>query len=130
MTGVWKLNYIALAALAACLFAGGADAQSVSEREIEGLDKRYAIASKDFGNGKVQLHTRGDSADGSTHTVHTFSCIENTFDLVFEGDEAPEAFPVEGEGSGAQNLEKNSSTASLAAHACKEHGYPVLMMEW
>jgi hypothetical protein len=130
MTGVSKLNDMALAALAACLFAGGVDAQSVGEREIAGVDKRYAIASKDFGDGKVQLHTRGEGADGGSHKVHTFSCVEQTYEVVFEGDQAPEAFPVEGEGSGARNLEKNSSTASLAAHACKEHGYPVLMMEW
>lgn len=109
--------------------ATNAPAQSVSKKEIDGLDERYAIASKHFGGGKVQLHTQ-DRAGVGGHKVHTFSCIDETFELVFEGDQAPGSLPVEGQGSDAQRLEKNTATGSMAQHACKEHGYPLLRMEW
>ncbi|MGD9293750.1 MAG: hypothetical protein PVI41_02610, partial [Roseobacter sp.] len=90
MTGLWKLKHMVVAASAACVVAGVAGAQSVTEREIAGVDDRYAIASKDFGDGKVQLHTRGEGADGASHKVHTFSCVEQTYEVVFEGDQAPD----------------------------------------
>ena len=51
MNGVWTVNQSMLGAALACVLAVGAHAQAVTEREIEGIEKRFAIASEHLGEG-------------------------------------------------------------------------------
>lgn len=92
------------------------------------IDKDYDVASKDFGDGFVQLHSRKVSADGTTHSVHSIDCTNKTFAPVYAGDTAPDDFPLESVGFNLNPIDEISEVAPLAQHACKKHGYPVL--EW
>ena len=130
MNGVWTINRSVLGAATACVSVLAAQAQPVTDKEIEGIDDRYAISTKVVGDDKVQLHSRHDTEGGSLHKIHTFSCVEETYEVVFEGKEVPEAFPTAGDSANYQALERTSEHAPLAQHACKEHGVPVLRMDW
>ena len=118
-----------LAAIAACLLL---TAQMVhAETPIdspEGIDQRFEIASKDFGEGVVQLHSRKDGADGVTHTVHSFDCANKSFAPMFSGNSDPALFPMDSLGFNLEPIDQNSDVAALAQHTCKKHGYPLL--EW
>ncbi len=105
-------------------------AETEMEREIKGVDNRYAIASEHFGDGKVQMHTRSDANGGSIHQIYSFSCVDETFELIFEGDSAPENFPVDDHVHAGDAFEREAPVASLAAHTCEEHDYPLLGWEW
>lgn len=94
------------------------------------MESHYAIASKHFGEGQVQLHSRQDGASGPVHQVHTFNCLEMTYEKVFESARAPDAFPVAAQDGGGEKFNAESQVAPLAAHACKEHGMPLLEMDW
>ncbi|MEY8830631.1 hypothetical protein AB9K34_19850 [Sedimentitalea sp. XS_ASV28] len=92
------------------------------------VDRDYEIASKDFGDGFVQLHSRKDGADGSAHAVHSFDCANKSYASVYSGETPPEAFPLDSLGFNLNQIEENSEVAALAQHACRKHGYPLL--EW
>jgi len=104
------------------------------DSSANGIDERFAIASKRVGDGKVQLHSqrnsRPDGMGGSTHSVHSFNCLEQTYEKVFEGERAPESFPAGGQGDKQQNLNKDSAALPLARHACQEHGLQILELRW
>ena len=92
------------------------------------IDKDYDIASKDFGDGFVQLHSRKVSADGTTHSVHSINCADKTYAPVYEGEAPPDAFPMNSLGFNLTPIDVTTNVAPLAQHACKKHGYPLL--EW
>ncbi len=130
MNGVWKVTRLTLAASVACVGWVAAHAQAVGQKEIAGIDKRYAIASERVGEDTVKLHSRQDNDAGSVHQIHVFSCVDETFEVVFEGEVAPGVYPDAGDKTNYQALEQNSEQRKLAAHACQEHGFPALRMEW
>lgn len=92
------------------------------------VDAHFEVASKDFGGGVVQLHSRKDGADGETHAVHSFDCEAKSYAPVFTGASAPDLFPMDSLGFNLEPIDENSDIAPLAQHTCKKHGYPLL--EW
>lgn len=130
MNGVWKLNCVSLIACVVGVVTVSAHAQAVSEKEIAGIDKRFAIASERVDQDRVKLHSRKDTDGGSVHQVHTFSCIDETYEILFEGEAVPKAYPDVGNTAGYRSLEQNSEQRAMASHACQEHGFPALRMEW
>jgi hypothetical protein len=130
MNLVWTDMRLGLFAGTAVAIATVAHGQSVAEREIEGVDKRFAIATEYFGDGEVQFHTRKDIGTGSLHEVHTFDCNNRTYRKDYEGDTAPETFPLAGTQGDGYQLTREMEQAAMAAHACDEHGFPSLRMEW
>lgn len=92
------------------------------------VDAHFEIASKDFGDGVVQLHSRKGDSDNATHSVHSIDCTNKAYASVFTGNSDPELFPLDSLGFNLEPIGENSTVASLAQHACKKHGYPLL--EW
>lgn len=129
MNGVWTDIRFGLFASAAFALASGAHAEGVSEREIDGVDKRFAIASKHFGDGEVQLHTRSETEAGSVHEIYSFNCNTGTYRTDYVGESAPAHFPVAGAQGQAFELAESMEQAAIAAHACEEHGYSSLKVE-
>ena len=54
MNGVWKVTRLTLAASVACVGWVAAHAQAVGQKEIAGIDKRYAIASERVGEDEEE----------------------------------------------------------------------------
>ena len=48
--------------------------------------KYFDMASHDFGEGIVQLHTRKEGSSGITHTVHHIDCVGKRYDDIFAGE--------------------------------------------
>ena len=107
------------------LFATVSSGQT-SGKPIDGIDEHFAIASKRYGEGNVKLHSRS----GGTHTVHSFNCVEQTFEKVFEAEDAPQDFPVEWQGNDLQPFDAESQEMPLARHACEEHGLQIIEFKW
>lgn len=107
--------------------AGLALAESPIDTQQD-IDRHFQIASKDFGDGKVQLHSRQDSDTGSTHSVHNFDCVNKTYAPVYSGAGSPDGFPLDGLDFSMNPIDEISPVAPLAQHACRKHGYPLL--EW
>ena len=121
------------AAVGLSLIAGLACAQTPVANPNDEVNEHFAIASKLFGKDQVQLHAFQDGADGSRHKVYNFDCSEQTYNEVFDDDFEPEAFPIEAQTSSMQAFQpfdRISQVAPLAAHACKQHGVPLVGMEW
>ncbi|WP_424986058.1 hypothetical protein [Microbulbifer sp. S227A] len=117
----------AIAALCPLLWAGTALAESAITTPHQ-VDTDYEIASKDFGDGFVQMHSRRQGEGGNAHAVHGFDCANKTYAALYAGDVPPEAFPLEGLDFNLNPIEETSEVAPLAQHACRKHGYPLL--EW
>ncbi|MDU9002668.1 hypothetical protein [Sedimentitalea todarodis] len=92
------------------------------------IDEHYEVASKDFGDGTVQLHSKKVSAGATTHSIHSFDCTNKTYAPVYAGDASPDEFPVNSLGFNLSPIDVTTDVAPLAQHACKKHGYPLL--EW
>jgi hypothetical protein len=105
-------------------------AESRAETPIADMEDHYAIASADFGEGHVQIHSRHDSDAGSTHKVHLINCVDQTYKTVFEGDAPPETFPVDEPVDGLERLESGSADVPIARHACDKHGLPIVELRW
>lgn len=119
-----------LMALVLSAWAGTISAQGVTEKEIKGVDGRYAIASEHFGDGQVQVKTRSGSGEQNSYEIYSFSCADETFELLFAGDELSSDFRTENYTHTGTKFDPQSETAYIAAHACEEHGYPLLGFEW
>jgi hypothetical protein len=131
MTRQGKLFFAAGAfAAALCTLAGIATAESRAETPIADMEDHYAIASADFGEGQVQIHSRHNSDAGSTHKVHLINCVDQTYKTVFEGDAPPETFPVDEPVDGLERLESGSANVPIAKHACDKHGLPIVELRW
>lgn len=119
----------AIKAISVChlLLANAAFAESPIETRHE-IDREFEIASKNFGDGVVQLHSRKESADGIAHSVHSFDCSSKTYAAMYSGDAPPEAFPLATLNFNLEPIDQTSEVAPLAQHACRKHGYPLL--EW
>ncbi|MDK3072393.1 hypothetical protein QO034_04645 [Sedimentitalea sp. JM2-8] len=114
---------------AGCLFSVAGAAVADSPITTTGqVDSHFEVASKDFGGGKVQLHSRKESETGTTHAVHNIDCVNKTYTPVYEDDNAPDAFPFDNLDFNLNPIDETSPVAPLAQHACKKHGYPLL--EW
>ncbi len=101
---------------------------SVIRHEQEVANDHYALASKDFGNGVVQLHARQDGSDGATHRIYHFDCSNKKYDILFSGASDPDGFPMDASESAATPIEPDDGVTPLAQHACTQHGYP--LMKW
>ncbi|MEO9782521.1 MAG: hypothetical protein ABJH07_12160 [Sedimentitalea sp.] len=109
------------------LLASAAVAESPITTRHE-IDKDYDVASKDFGDGFVQLHSRKENADGVSHSVHSIDCANKAYAPVYSGEAPPDEFPLNSLGFTLSPIDVTSDVAPLAQHACKKHGYPLL--EW
>ena len=118
---IGKLLGVLVSATVAC--ASSAQAQGVTEREIEGIDKRFAIASEQFGESEVQLHTRADTDTGSVHEIYTFDCEQKTYRKDYADKSVPESFPIAGAQGESFTLVQEMEENAIAAHVCKEHGF-------
>ena len=125
-----NLRRTILAAGALIGVASMAWAEGVSEKEIKGVDNRYAIASEHFGDGQVQVSTRSDTDGKNSYEIYSFSCVDETFEVLFSGDELGSAFPVQDHTHTGAEIDRQSEAAYIAAHTCEEHGYPLLGFEW
>ena len=95
------------------------------------VNQHFEEASKYFGDGVVQLHSRQEGADGTQHTVHQFDCVNGTYGALYAGDMAPGNFPLETSGAmgaGAGLFYEDPTMASLAQHTCTKYGHP--LAEW
>lgn len=115
---------------AAFCSAAYAVAETKIDNQIDEMNEHYAVASKHYGDGKVQIHSRADGDKGSTHTVFTVNCRDQTFRKDYEADEAPEVFPMENYNDPAEPLNRTSATVPVAQYACAEHGHPLLEWRW
>jgi len=123
----------AIASATLWLSVGYAAAEVAIGNPNDEINKHFAVASALFDNGTegfVQLHARQEGTGGDRHKVYAFNCKKQLYNEIYDASAPPEKFPVNSETSPAKSLEKTSSVAPLAAHACKEHGYPLLEMEW
>lgn len=118
-----------LAAVTLAVVAGSAFAdlyQKPIKNEQDSVNAHYEIASKDFGNGQVQMHSMAEGPDGKSHTVYSFNCTDKKYDLLFDGPESPDGLftgPME---EPKRDLDQIDNVAPLAQHACTSHGYPLL----
>lgn len=101
-------------------------APASAEQEIENMNKHFAVASKHFGDGAVQLQSRHDGADATTHSIYHFDCKNKKYDVLFSGLADPEDFPMDTPEPAATPFDENDDVAPLAQHVCTEHGYPLL----
>jgi len=112
------------------LSSGMAVAEPQGGTPIAEMDDHYAIASEHFGQGRVQIHSRQAGAEGDTHRVHEIDCIEQTFKTVFEGDAAPDRFPVAAQPDAMERLRRESGQLPIARHVCDQHGFPIAELRW
>ncbi|WP_223423354.1 hypothetical protein [Tateyamaria pelophila] len=107
---------------------------ALAETEINNpndtINKHFAVASKLFGADEVQFHARQEGEDGSRNKVYSFNCIQKTYNELFDEEFEPTDFPLESQPSSMQPFDQYSEVAPLAAHACKQHGAPILGFEW
>lgn len=130
MTGCGSATRGVLVACGTTLCMQTAMAETKIETTQDTIDEQFAIASQHFGDGQVQVHTRRDTADGSTHHVYSFNCQDQTHSLDYEGAAAPESFPVEASRDPLQPLNRDSAAAPVGQYACEEHGHPLLEWRW
>lgn len=126
MKRVSKL-YRLSAAAGFLVVAATASAQPITEEEKKRVDERFEIASEHVAKGNIQAQAR--SEDGE-YTVYSFDCDRETYDVVFEGQEAPADFPVRDHAHSGETLDRTTDTGAIAAHACDKHGQPLLGWEW
>ncbi|MEP0964340.1 MAG: hypothetical protein ABJQ70_02100 [Roseobacter sp.] len=93
-------------------------------------DTYYAIASKRFGEGQVQLDACQKGETSSALTIDSFDCIDQTYAARFESDHTPEIFLLDPHYAEKQPLKKETVVAPLAQHACEQHGHPLLELRW
>ncbi len=127
------MSQVRLAGVATmCVVSVLAVSAQASETNIKNrqdqVNKYFEHASKDFGGGAVQLHARKDGADGSTHSIYHFDCVNKKYDVLFSGPAMPGEFPFDSADPAATSFDQNADVAPLAQHTCTKHGYPLL--EW
>lgn len=88
--------------------------------------KYFDVISHDFGDGIVQIHTRKEGPSGTSHAVQHIDCIQQRSDDIYAGAIPPDGFPMGSPELPAGNIENNPDLVSVAQHACKKHGYPLL----
>ncbi|MBB96238.1 MAG: hypothetical protein CML68_16805 [Rhodobacteraceae bacterium] len=115
----------AMAIVAASMLCG---AGAWADMPIADIDKRFEIATKDFGGGTVMMTSRADGAGGPTYTTHQFDCENKTYATQSEGSEAPDVFPDPVSAQATNAFGEDDDIAPLAQHACTKHGHPI--MEW
>lgn len=128
-----KFGY--LTSIVALCFATHAFAQGSNiASSSTGIDERFAIASKRFGDGQVEVSTqrnsRRDGTGASSQSRYVFNCLEQTYDRVFDTESEPADFPAGSQNTGTQRLNKDSEILPLAQQACKEHGLQILELRW
>lgn len=126
MFGVLRQNSMAATAFAVCAWGGAALAQTAPAD----IEEHFAIASKHYGDGKVQMHTRRDLEAGSKHSVFTINCKEQTYRTDYESDAPPETFPMADYEEPSEPMTGANAVATAAAKACDEHGHPLLEWRW
>ncbi|SLN50027.1 hypothetical protein ROA7450_02471 [Roseovarius albus] len=118
-----------VAALSALLIASHV---SAAEDEIlnplDVVNQHFEAASKDFGDGMVQLHSRKEGAEGTEHLIYHFDCSEKKYGLAYEGADAPTSLPELPDEPLSHGFAADDAVAPLAQHTCRKHGYPGL--EW
>lgn len=119
-----------LAAFGLALMAGMAASETEIDNPNDTLNKHFAIASERFGKDEVQLHSRQEGAGGSRNKVYAINCGKVLFKEVFDGTSGPTNFPVPSQGETAMPIENDSAIAPLAAHVCKQHGVPLVGIQW
>ncbi len=111
----------------AAFTAGAACAEAPIDNPLDTVNQHMEIATADFGNGVVQMHSRSDSPSAIQHTVYTFDCTNRTYASDFSDGLAPPAFPVQSIGITTNTIEQDDPIVPLAQHACSKHG---LKLEW
>ncbi len=122
------------AVMAFCLATGSfAEALSIASASA-GVDERFAIASERYGDDQVVLRTQGnsrrDGTGGSTESVYVFNCLEQTYEKIFEGNDASESMQAGAQSTNGQKLNRDSEALPLAQQACKEHDLQILELKW
>lgn len=110
--------------------SSGQAAEMRIENPMDDVNEHFAIASEHFGGGQVQLHSRRDGTDGSTHAVYTFDCVDQKHLTAFEGPKPPKNFPMEPLDEAMEPLNRDSEILHLAKHACAEYDHPLLELKW
>ncbi len=106
--------------------AEAADGRIDNHRDA--MNQHFEVATKLYGDDRVQLHSRREGDDGVLHSVHNFDCVNKTYNSVFEDAIQPRSFPIDGNGGVMNPIQEDSAVAPLAQHACMKHGHPLL--EW
>jgi len=119
-----------LAGVGLSLMAGVALSETEINNPNDPINKHYAVASKLFGEDEVQFHARQEGENGSRNTVYSFNCTQKTYGQLFDDAFEPTDFPLDSQPSSMQPFDRYSEVAPLAAHACKQHGVPLLGFEW
>jgi hypothetical protein len=127
MTNNHSTFFLTILAGGALVLADPARSESPIDNPIDTVNRHMEIATADFGNGVVQMHSRRDSASEIQHTVYTFDCTNRTYANVFADGLAPPAFPVNSSTVMTNTIEEDGPIAPLAQHACSKHG---LKLEW
>jgi len=102
----------------------------LAETAIDEMEAHFAIASKHYGDGQVQIHTRRDEDAGSTHRVLTINCKDQTYRSDYEAQEPPESFPLGEFEAPEEPMTGGDAVAKTAMHTCEEHGHPLLEWRW
>lgn len=127
------VKFIPLSVVAVGFFLVGA-VSVISETEIanpnDALNKHFAIASERYGKDEIQLHSRQEGADGPHNKVYSINCARVLFREVFDGTSGPADFPVQSQDAPSEPIENDSKIAPLAAHVCKQHGVPLVGIQW
>lgn len=126
MQGLCRFSAFAVT-LTVVSIAGG---MSFSETPIDEMEQHFAIASKHYGDGQVQVHTRRDSDEGSRHEVLTIDCKEQTFRRDYTADVPPEAFPLGDFDAPSIPVTVDNIAAPTVVHTCEQHGHPLLEWRW
>ena len=105
-------------------------AETKIDTPLDEVNAHFAVASKHYGDGKVQVHSRTEDASGSRHSVYTVDCKEQTYSKNYDAAQAPDVFPFEDYDNPAEPLNRTSAAVPAAQYACAEHGHPLLEWRW
>ncbi len=125
-----KCGRAILAAFAFAVIAGAASSETEINNPNDPINKHFAVASTLFGEDEVQFHAVQTGESGNRNKVYNFNCTTKMYNEVFNEEFAPTDFPLESQTSSMKPFDRTSEVAPLAAHACKQHGAPILGFEW
>ncbi len=103
-------------------------AENEIENPLDAVNQHFEAASKDFGGGMVQLHSRKEGTEGTEHMIYHFDCSEKRYGLAYEGVDAPDSLPELSDVPFSHGFAADDAVAPLAQHTCRKHGYSGL--EW
>lgn len=119
-----------LVAVGFLVFAGAAASETEINNPNDPINKHFAVASELFGEDEVQFHAFQEGEAGNRNKVYTFNCTDKMYNELFNEEFEPTDFPLESQTSSMKPFDRYSEVAPLAAHACKQHGAPILGFEW